>query len=48
MHSNWIRGSYVADLQFLLKIAENHPLSLNPLDTNIGPDIDSKDRLVIG
>jgi hypothetical protein len=47
-HTNWLAGSYTADLQLLQKIAENNALRLNPTTTNIGPEIDSRNRLATG
>jgi len=41
--------TYVGERNFLLKVAENNPLRINPTDTNeLRFTLDAKDRLVIG
>lgn len=49
IHTNYLNGNYQDELRFLLKVAENNTLRLNPTDAaalRIGTD--SKNRPVIG
>lgn len=39
-HSNWLRGSYEDDRNFLVQIAENTPLALNQPDASLGFSLD--------
>jgi hypothetical protein len=48
-HTNWLTGSYQDDLHFLLKVAENNPLRLNPTNAALlKPHLDSKGNIAIG
>ena len=50
-HANWLTGSYAADLQFLLKVAENNDLRLGTSTDGLHPTRDivaNPDSLVIG
>ncbi|MGH8654679.1 MAG: hypothetical protein ACREYE_22060 [Gammaproteobacteria bacterium] len=48
-HTDWLKGSYQDGLYFLLKVAENNPLRVNPTDPEqLEPHLDSKNRLAIG
>lgn len=46
-HTDWYRGSFNADLEYLLKVAENNLLRLNPTDPSY-LDIYTDPRPVIG
>ena len=48
-HTNWYHGSFNADLEYLLKVAENNPLRLHSTNTDyLDVGTDSKGRSVIG
>lgn len=48
-HTNFTTGSYQGDLLYLLKIAENNALRLNPTNAKaLTIHVDSKNRPVIG
>lgn len=48
-HTNWYHGSFKADLEYMLKVAENNSLRLHPTDPKyLAVGTDSKGRAVIG
>ena len=48
-HTNYLTGSYQSDLLYLLKIAENNALRLNPTSVSaLALGVDSVNRPVIG
>jgi len=48
LNTNWIRGSYEADRDFLLKVAENDPLRLGTDLSGLSPHWDTKDSIALG
>jgi hypothetical protein len=48
LNTNWIEGSYEADRDFLLKVAENNPLRLGTDLSGLRPHWDTQDSIAVG